>query len=174
MKSISKTMLRTCAGLAAAAALVVGGAGMASAATTSPAHSHFGFFGCNPWQREQWNLNGNNTVDNNQFSPAYTYSITFKQSGSCLSGWMTDGYFPTTQPIHGTVYGNQVTFSFTYPSSYQGTRTFTGSINKWGYVSGNWTETGTEGASSTWSLANKVHRACPWWYWPGAACQVHP
>jgi hypothetical protein len=58
-------MLRTCAGLAVAAGLVAGGAGVASAATTSPAtqsSSHFGF-GCNPYQREQWNLNGSNTVD---------------------------------------------------------------------------------------------------------------
>jgi hypothetical protein len=176
MRSITKTMLRTCAGLAAAAALVVGGAGVASAATTSPAthssNSWYGY-GCNPWAREHWNLNGTNSVENNQFSPPYTYSITFHQYGSCLGGTMTDSYYPTTGPIHGTVNGNRVTFSFTYPSgSIQGTRTFYGYINRWGYVSGYWNETGSEGASSSWYLANHVHRACPWWYWQGANCYV--
>jgi hypothetical protein len=176
-------MLRACAGLATAAALVVGGAGVAGAATTSPAThsgSSWGGYGCNPWAWEQWNLNGSNDIKNNQFSPPYTYSVTFKQYGSCLSGTMTDSYYPTTGPIHGTIYGNHVTFSFTYPSgSIQGTRTFTGTIqaqwyrqwyrywtwNGWrwvqrwtfrwqerGYVSGSWTETGSEGASSTWYL----------------------
>jgi hypothetical protein len=184
MRSISKTVLRTCAGLAAAAGLVIGGAGVASAATVSPAaHSTTAWgSGCNPWAREQWNLNGSNTVENNQFSPPYAYSITFKQYGSCLFGTMTDSYYPTTGPIYGTIKGNYVTFSFKYPAgSIQGTRTFTGYIHpqwyrqwyqhwvwngyrwvlrwtfRWqlhGYVSGHWTETGTEGASSTWYLAN--------------------
>jgi hypothetical protein len=95
---------------------------------------------------------------------------------------MTDSYYPTTGPIYGTINGNHVTFSFTYPAgSIQGTRTFTGTIqprwyrqwyqhwvwnghrwvHRWtfrwqihGYVSGHWTETGSEGASSTWYLAN--------------------
>jgi hypothetical protein len=185
MKGISKTMLRTCAGVAIATAAVVGGAGVASAAPVTPAAtttSHYGF-GCNPFAHEQWNVSGTNTIENNQFSPPYSYSVTFYQQGSCLSGTMTDGYFPTTGPIHGTINGNYITFSFTYPSSYQGTRTFTGYIQpryyrqyyrhwvwngyrwvqKWtfrwevrGYVSGTWKETGTEGASSTWYLANYV------------------
>jgi len=180
MKSISKTMLRTCAGLAAAAALVVGGAGMASAATTSPAHSHFGFFGCNPWQREQWNLNtysGTNGVKVPWNGGTLTYTVTFKQTGSCLSGTLTDPYYAgtATGPIWGTVYGSNVTFSFKYPTgSIQGTRTFTGTIYRGYVVSGKWTETGSEGASGSWSLANKVNRACPWWAWPGATCQVRP
>lgn len=185
MKGISKTMLRTCAGVAIAAAAVVGGAGVASAAPVTPAATttnHFGF--CNPFGYEQWNLSGSNTVENNQFSPPFAYSITFYQQGNCLSGTMTDPYYPTTGPIHGTIYGNYVTFSFTYPAgSIQGTRTFTGYITpvyhkvyyrhwvwngygwvlrwtfRWevqGYVSGHWTETGTEGASSTWYLSSYV------------------
>jgi hypothetical protein len=184
MRSIGKTLLTTCIGLAAAAGLVIGGAGVASAATATPAaHSTTNWgSGCNPWAREQWSLNGSNTVENNQFSPPYTYSITFQQHGSCLSGTMTDSYYPTTGPIYGTINGNHVTFSFAYPAgSIQGTRTFTGTIqprwyrqwyqhwvwnghrwvHRWtfrwqihGYVSGHWTETGSEGASSTWYLAN--------------------
>ena len=189
MKGISKTMLRTCAGLAVAAGLVAGGAGVASAATTSPTTSTTSSWqhGCNPFAREQWNLNGSNDIKNNQFSPPYTYSVTFRQYGSCLSGTMTDPYYGTsgtTGPIYGTINGNSVTFSFTYPAgSIQGTRTFSGYIHpqyyrqyyrhwvwnghrwvlrwtfRWqvrGVVSGHWTETGSEGASSTWYLTNSA------------------
>ena len=190
MRSISKTMLRTCAGLAVAAGLVVGGAGVASAATTSPAthtSSSFGF-GCNPWVHEQWNLSGSNTVNAVYLGKTYSYSITFRQYGSCLFGTMTDPYYPTTGPIHGTIYGNYVTFSFKYPSgSIQGTRTYTGYIHpqyykqwykqwywnghRWVYqwrfrfvshsgsLSGNWSETGSEAGTGTFSLANSVRRA---------------
>jgi len=197
MRGISKTMLRTWAGLAVAAGLVVGGAGVASAATTSPAtHSSNHFPGCNPWAREQWNLNGSNTVKAVYQGNTYSYSITFKQFGSCLSGTMTDSYFnaPTgfTGPIHGTVYGNHVVFSFTYPSgSVQGTRTFNGYIHpvwykqwywhhgwhfRWvfrsGSVSGKWSETGSEQGSGAFSLANHVRTACPWWYRPFSSCSV--
>jgi len=178
MKSISKTMLRTCAGLAAAAALVVGGAGMASAATTSPATHHNFWYGCNPWQREQWNLNGNNSVEVPWNGGTLTYTVTFTQAGSCLSGTLTDPYYAgtATGPIWGSIYGNNnITFSFKYPTgSIQGTRTFTGSISRRGSVSGTWSETGSEKATGTWSLADRAHRACPWWAWPGAACPVHP
>jgi hypothetical protein len=189
MRGISKTMLRTCAGLAVAAGLVVGGAGVASAATTSPtthSSSSYGFY-CNPFAREQWNLNGSNTVNAVYQGTTYSYSITFRQYGSCLFGTMTDPYFPTTGPIHGTIYGNYVTFSFTYPrGSIQGTRTFNGYIHpvyyrqwykqwywngyRWVYrwrirfvfhsgsLSGNWSETGSEQGSGTFSLANPVSR----------------
>lgn len=179
MKSISKTMLRTCAGFAAAAALVVGGAGMASAATTSPAHTHFGPFGCQPWDREQWNVNGTNSVKVPWNGGTLTYTVTFKQVGNCLTGTLTDPYYGssgTTGPIFGTVNGSNISFSFTYPSgSIQGTRTFTGTINWWGYViNGNWSETGSEKASGNWSLGSKVRHACPPWYRPGAACPVYP
>jgi hypothetical protein len=290
MRGISKTMLRTCAGLAVAAGLVVGGAGVASATTTSPAapatsswhpfcnpfareqwnlnganhvlavyngstftysatFKQFGgcltgtltdgyypttgpVFGainnskitfvfrypsgsvqgtrtytgtispngsvsgtwsetgsqqgsgtftlaknasvvCNPFAREQWNLNGKNEIANYQFSPPLIYTVTFRQFGSCLSGTMTDPYFPTTGPVAGTINGNHVTFFFTYPSSYQGVRTFTGTISRRGTVSGTWTETGTEGASAHWSLVKRAKRACPWWYF-NRGCQVFP
>jgi hypothetical protein len=187
-------MLRTCAGLAVAAGLVAGGAGVASAATTSPAtqsSSHFGF-GCNPYQREQWNLNGSNTVDAVYKGNNYSYSVTFKQFGSCLSGTLTDSGYPTTGPIYGTIYGNHVTFSFKYPSgSIQGTRTFSGTIQpkfyrQWywqrgwhfhwlfrtGSVSGNWWETGTEAGTGTFTLANNARSACPAWEWWQRSCNV--
>jgi hypothetical protein len=129
---------------------------------------------CNPWAREQWNLNGQNKIENYQFSTPLTYTVTFKQSGSCLSGTMTDPYYPTTGPVSGTVNGNHVTFFFTYPSgSIQGVRTFTGTISRRGAVSGTWTETGSENASSTWSLVKHAKRACPWWYY-NRGCLVFP
>lgn len=196
MRGISKTMLRTCAGLAVAAGLVAGGAGVASAATTSPstAAASSWHHGCNPFQREQWNLNGSNTVDAVYLGKTYTYSVTFKQFGSCLSGTLTDSLVPTTGPIYGTVNGNQVTFSFKYPAgSIQGTRTFSGTIRpnfhrvwywhhgwhfywvfRTGSVSGTWSETGSENGTGTFTLANNVVRACPWWFRPGAACSVFP
>jgi hypothetical protein len=184
MKGIRKTMLRTCAGVAIATAAVVGGAGVASAAPVSPAAtttSHFGF-GCNPFGYEQWNVNGSNTVEAVYLGTTYSYSIYFNQYGGCLSGTMTDSYYPTTGPIHGSISGNYITFSFRYPSgSIQGTRTFSGYIHpqfykiwyqhwvwngfrwvlRWtfrygvhGYVSGTWSETGSEGGSGSWSLAS--------------------
>jgi hypothetical protein len=183
MRSFTKTVLLSFAGLATAAALVTGGAGVASAATTTATTSHNGYY-CNPWAWEQWNLNGSNTVNAVYNGNTYSYSITFNQYGSCLSGTLTDSYYPTTGPIHGTINGNHVVFSFTYPSgSVQGTRTFNGYIqaqwyrqwyrhwvwNGWrwvqrwtfrwqvrGYVSGQWTETGSEAGSGAWSLANAV------------------
>jgi len=179
MRGISKTMLRTCAGLAVAAGLVAGGAGVANAATTSPTTAQSNHHpACNPWARERWNLNGKNQVKAVYNGSTYTYSVTFRQFGSCLSGTLTDSYYPTTGPLWGTVNKNYVTFSFAYPSgSIQGTRTYTGTINRWGYVSGTWSETGSENGSGTWTLAKHAARACPWWYqwWnPYAACSVYP
>jgi hypothetical protein len=174
MRGIGKTMLRTCAGLAVAAGLVAGGAGIANAAPVTPAaHTTSSWFGCNRWAQEQWNLNGWNQIENYQFSPAYTYTVTFRQSGSCLSGTFTDPYYPTTGPIYGTIYGNHVTFSYRYPyGSIQGVRTFSGTINWRGDVSGTWTETGSEGASSTWSLTQRARHACPPWDWWARYCRV--
>jgi hypothetical protein len=178
MRGISKTMLRTCAGLAVSAALVVGGAGVASAATAPAAHAGGSWVHhCNPWQREQWNLNGPNHVEAVYQGKTYTYSVTFRQFGSCLSGTLTDGYYPTTGPIYGTIYGNHVVFSFRYPpGSIQGVRTYDGYINWWwGWVHGKWSETGSENASGTFTLAKHANRACWWWWWHrNGSCRVFP
>jgi hypothetical protein len=183
MRGITRTVLRTCAGLAVAAGLVAGGAGVASAATVTPAANttanNFGH-GCNPWQREHWNLNGRNKVEAVYLGNTYTYKVTFKQFGSCLTGTLTDGYYlpnGTTGPIWGTINKNHVTFSFAYPSgSVQGIRTYTGTINRWGAVSGNWTQTGSQGGGGTFTLARHANFACPWWdRWNhNATCRVFP
>jgi len=116
--------------------------------------------GCNRFAREQWNLNGRNHVKAVYQGSTFTYSVTFRQSGSCLTGTLADPYFPTTGPISGTVSGNHVTFSFRYPRrSIQGTRTYTGTINRRGAVSGTWSETGSEHGFGTFTLATNAHRA---------------
>ena len=183
MRGISRTMLRTCAGLAVAAGLVAGGAGVASAATVTPAAhtttttaTNFGLR-CNPWTREHWNLNGRNHVEAVYLGQTYTYKVTFRQFGSCLTGTLTDPYFPVTGPVFGTINRNHVTFTFRYPSgSVQGTRTFTGTINRWGFVSGTWSETGSENGTGTFTLARHANFACPWWdRWNrNSACRVFP
>ena len=150
---------------------------MASATTTSPAAHATSSAGshCNPFARQQWNLNGNNKVEAVYLGTTYTYSVTFKQFGGCLTGTLTDSYFPTTGPISGTVVKNNVTFSFQYPSgSVQGTRTYTGTINRHGDLSGTWSQTGSQGGGGTFTLAKHVHRACPWWYSLNASCRVFP
>lgn len=135
-------------------ALVVSGAGLAAAMpisgaklamTSQPASS-------------QWNLNGSNSVDVTYDGSEYVYSVTFKQSGTTLSGTLSDPYYPTSGAVSGTVSGNSVTFTFDYPSgSVQGKRTYTGTISQSGAVSGTWTQTGSEVPNNgTWTLAGKA------------------
>ena len=106
----------------------------------------------------QWNLAGNNSVDVGYDGSDLVYSVTFTQSGSSLSGTLTDPYYPTSGNVSGTVSGNSVTFTFTYPSgSVQGTRTYTGTISSAGAVSGDWTQTGSEVPDNgTWNLATNA------------------
>ncbi|HEY6295167.1 MAG TPA: hypothetical protein VIX15_05840 [Streptosporangiaceae bacterium] len=172
----------------AIAALMLTGAGPANAAVTTANAPHstsdpfFGF--CNPFfqhqnqfffQRQQWNISGDNTVvaTLNGNSNTFNYPVDITQRGGCLGGTLSDPLFPTSGPIHGTVFGNHVTFSFTYPNgSAQGKRTFSGFINRRGYVSGTWSETGSENGTGTWHLAMNAHRAChrfEWWN-PNRAC----
>jgi hypothetical protein len=175
MRFGAKAMIwAACAG-PAIAAMVVTTAGTANAATVSPVgHTTSsngpwsGRHACETWVLEQWNLNGKNTVDATWNGGNYTYAVTFVQKGSCLSGTLTDTGLPSGQqrgPITGTVVGNHVRFSFTYPTNVQGTRTFTGTISKWGTVSGTWQQTGIQTPNNgTWSLASKARPACPPWF----------
>jgi hypothetical protein len=179
MRLGTKTMIRACFAGPAIAAIIVTGAGTASAQTTSPtAHAistaeHLPPF-CNPFQKERWNLNGFNTVDvTYKLFSHYTYTADFVQHGSCLSGWLDDPYFPVTRPIFGTVNGNFVTFSFAYPSFVQGTRTYVGVINHSGFVFGGWSETGIASPNfGTFALSSTAARACPPWVWWTQFCTV--
>ena len=174
----------------AIAGLILTGAGPASAAVTTPTASSWMpvYPYCSPWNLERYDFRGDNTVHLNFDGTTYNYAVHFNQRGSCLSGWLKDTYIPNNYneylPIHGTVFQNRVTFSvtYTYPGEDQGTRTFTGYISRggwvswtswtgWypgGWVSGTWSETGTENGNGTWSLANAVRQACPYWgQWQG-------
>ena len=160
----------------AMAALMLTGAGPANAAvttahtTTSASDPIFQF--CSPYNLERWDFRGHNTVHatlNGSYN-TYTYTVHFDQRGSCLSGWLTDPYipkmYPQTGPIHGYVFRNHVTFSFTYTyhGETQGTRVYNGSISRWGWVSGNWYDNGKDHATGTWSLGHAVRPACPQFY----------
>jgi len=180
-RHITKAIMRACFAGLAVTAVVVGGAGVASASTASPAaHSNYSppdHF-CNPWQLERWNLNGPNTVTLSFQHDPFTYQVTFKQFGSCLRGSLNDPWLPGTLAVSGTVYKNYVTFSVNYGyKSIQGVRTFRGTIDRWGAVSGWWSETGSENGSGPWSLANNARPACHRYHhhgWSGGFCQVFP
>ena len=45
---------------------------------------------CSWWDRERWNVNGYNKVKLVFSSTNYTYTVHFKQNGSCLGGTLTD------------------------------------------------------------------------------------
>jgi hypothetical protein len=179
MRFGTKTAIVTALAGPAIAALILTGAGPASAQTasaTSPRIStaeDFPLF-CNYFQKERWNLNGFNSVDVTYLgSLHFTYSVDFVQHGSCLSGWLTDPYFSVTEPIFGTVNGNNVTFSFKYPSFVEGLRTYNGYINHWGFVSGGWSQTGTAWPNfGSFSLSSTAARACPPWVWWTNFCSV--
>lgn len=116
---------------------------------------------CTAGQPQQWNLNGANEVDVAYDGISFVYSVTITQNGSCLSGTLDDPYYPTSGPISGTVSGDSITFTFSYPSgSIQGTRTYTGTISQPGVASGTWTQTGDESPDNgTWTLADKATTA---------------
>jgi hypothetical protein len=160
MRGISKAMLRSVGGLAVAGAIVAGGTGLASAAPASHAvHTTSSISSCYRFSRQQWNLSGPNSVEAVYMGTTYTYSVSFRQFGGCLVGTLTDPYYPTTGPVFGTVFRNHVVFSFRYPyGSIQGTRTYVGSIGRFGSVSGFWFESGSEHGSGTWSLARNAFR----------------
>jgi hypothetical protein len=191
MRRAKKVMMWACCTVPAVAAMVMTGAGAASAATTlvpggpPGIPQHFPFPGpqnpgphnpgphgpgpsCSKWQLEEWNLNGANTVTLIYNSGSYSYSVALIQKGSCLTGTLTDTHASPnlSLPITGTVNGNHVSFSVTYPATAgnQGIRTFTGTIGHHGAVSGTWAETGTEHGSGPWSLTTNAKPACPPWY----------
>jgi hypothetical protein len=180
-------MLRACFAAPAVTAMVMAGAGTANASAVTPgvpgaaSNSRYvsdwphgshgpGRYFCSRWQLERWNLNGTNSITAVYQNSDFGYTVTFEQDGSCLTGTLTDPYipnpFPKSGPVSGTVRGNTVTFSFTYPQSIQGTRTYTGTISRSGAVSGTWTENGSLlPDNGTWSLGTKAARACPWRSW---------
>jgi hypothetical protein len=175
MRFRTKAMITAAFAGPAIAALIMTGAGPANAAVTTPAAPTAStwtpvFPYCSQWNLERFDFRGNNVVHAVFDGSNYYYSVHFDQYGSCLGGSLTDSYAPDTGPIHGTVFLNHVTFSFTYTYSgeTQGTRVYVGTISQWGVVSGYWYDTGTDHSTGMWSLGYPVRRACPQFYpWLG-------
>jgi hypothetical protein len=180
MRFVTKAAITAAFAAPTIAALMLTGAGPASAAVTTPtAHTTSTWAPyCNRHQLEEWNLNGYNTVDVSWNGASYAYTVHFNQRGSCLSGWLTDPNIPngpTTGPVQGTVSGNHVTFSFTYTynGETQGTRTYNGYIGWNGNVSGYFYQSGPQTPNhGTWSLQYRAQRACPRYVWWARYCPV--
>ncbi len=105
------------------------------------------------WPTGTWNVTGTYTFDTIYLGNPYNYSVTLSQSVNIITGSLDDSYGPGVLPIiNGSLSGNTITFSVNYgSSSSQGTRTFTGTIDSSGHMTGKWTETGPEKGSDTWS-----------------------
>jgi hypothetical protein len=139
----------------AVAAVLISGVG---AAVTAPASLAAQQSSQASSSSSQWSLSGSNSIDIGYDGTSLTYTVSFTQSGTSLTGTLDDPYYPTSGPITGSVNGDSVTFTFDYPSgSIQGTRTYTGTISSSGAVSGTWTQTGSESPDNgTWSLASNA------------------
>jgi hypothetical protein len=113
-------------------------------AAVKPAHASV----LGTWNRMTVTLNGT----------TYTGYWLYLQShrDGLLTGWVYDGNsdtegVPGYLPVRGSISGGVVVFEVGYPTGDpQGVRAFVGTISG-GTVSGNWTETGTEGGTGTWS-----------------------
>jgi hypothetical protein len=155
----------TVAGLAVAA---MAGSGLAVAATAADAATATPATLMAYHTPAQWELRGVNDVSLTFEGNTYTYVAHFRTqvirtrygSVELLTGSLTDTYEPVTLtlPLQGTISGNHVVFSVRYPTrgvdaGNQGVRTFSGTINRHGDVSGVWFESGSEHGSGPFSLA---------------------
>jgi len=117
---------------------------------------------------QQWQLNGPNKVVLTYAGSQYTYKVQFRTllfrgphgiKVELLTGKLRDTYEPKalTMRLSGSISGNKVVFSVSYPSKgpdagNQGVRTFKGTIDKHGKVTGTWSETGSEAGSGPFHL----------------------
>jgi hypothetical protein len=124
-----------------------------------------------PYKETGWNVSGSYTMDVSYSGSHYNYVLTLSQSGTAITGDLNDTYLPGDPPIiNGTITGNTVTFSVDYGSgSWQGVRTFTGTIGASGALSGTWNETGAEQGNDLWSTTagNAVMTHTGDTGWPG-------
>jgi len=155
----------------ALAGVVAAGAASASAAPAAPATTVSAHY---QYQRP-WQLNGHNTVSLTYLGSTWTYKVQFStqynygqppwaQKDQLLTGKLTDTGLPAGQQtlqVNGVIFGNYVVFSVVYPANsvgQQGVRTFSGTIDKHGNVTGSWTETGTEAGSGPFTLLAPAHK----------------
>lgn len=115
-----------------------------------------------------WDLTGTYTFYIHFSGHDYYYDVDLTQSGSAITGTLTDTYLPVQYPnkdlpVTGSVSGSDITLDVVYPDAYWGTRTFVGTINGTGALSGTWSDSGTDGSSGSWSStgnAAKVYLTC--------------
>lgn len=134
---VAASALGTGAGLAATAST-------ASAATVTAAAVTYRAPVLGYWH--QMSLTANGTT-----YPGYWVLLQAHRDG-LLTGWLYDPNLPVGSrylAAHGSVFGRVVVFGVTY-GGVQGSRGFIGTISG-GHSSGNWTETGTEGLSGTFT-----------------------
>jgi hypothetical protein len=128
--------------LGAGAGIVASAAVPASAATTAAVVTQAPVL--NNWH--QMSLVSNGTT-----FTGYWLLLQSHRDG-LLTGWLYDPNLPVGSrylAVHGSVSGPVVVFGVTYGGA-QGSRGFIGTISG-GTVSGNWTETGPEGLSGTFT-----------------------
>jgi hypothetical protein len=129
--------------LGAGAGIAASAAGPAGAATTAAVVTHQAPV-LNTWH--QMTLVANGTTYTGYWLLLQTHR------GGLLTGWLYDPNLPVGSrylPVHGSVSGPVVVFGVTY-GGVQGSRGFIGTISG-GTLSGNWTETGTEGLTGTFT-----------------------
>lgn len=128
--------------LGAGAGIAASAAGPASAATTAAVVTQAPVL--NNWH--QMTLVASGTTYTGYWLLLQTHR------GGLLTGWLYDPNLPVGSrylAVHGSVSGPVVVFGVTY-GGVQGSRGFIGTISG-GTISGNWTETGTEALSGTFT-----------------------
>ncbi len=127
-----------------------------------------------------WDLTGNYTFYINYSGHDYSYAVDLNQSVNYITGTLVDTYLPAaeqTRTVNGTLTGNSFVLEVPYPAGGQwGTRTFDGTIDSTGHLSGTWSDSGTDNASGSWSTtsgtATKVVSGSTGW--PGLLPGVQP
>lgn len=118
-----------------------------------------------------WDIAGAYTFHIHYSDNDYYYPVTLTQSESNITGTLTDNYLPSQYPdkvltLTGTITGDDFTFTVQYPGNFWGKRTFTGSVDSSGGLSGGWVDDGTGSGAGTWSTsdgtAQKVYETCTW------------
>ncbi|HEX7042409.1 MAG TPA: hypothetical protein VF189_04105 [Patescibacteria group bacterium] len=106
--------------------------------------------------QKMWNMSGEYTFHINYLGNDYFYSVNLDQN---LNGTLNDSYLPggaQELPVTGTLTGNTFKLYVVYPGQPWGTRTFVGSIDSSGNLSGSWSDDGSDNASGTWLSSSGV------------------
>ena len=123
---------------------------------------------------QTWDVTGPYEMDVLFLGGNYGYDLTLNQSGNVVTGDLYDPYLPGNLTIFdGTINGNAIVFKVDYGSgSVQGIRTFTGTIDTFGLLSGSWSESGTENGSDTWSTTSGAALLTEGPYWVDGGTRI--